>query len=495
VTFRRALVVDDNAAAAALTVELLARQGVAAEACSSGEAGLVALERAVAEHAAYDLVLVDWQMPGIDGLQFAARIDRVSLLGTRPAVVLAITLGAYEAVAERLIRSGVDAVLVKPLAEYALLEALSEAANPAVAQADRQGVGRGEHDREALARIRGARVLIVDDLPLNREVVREFLSLAGLAVAEAANGREAIERLAAGDIALVLMDIQMPVLDGLAATQLIRGDSRHRALPILAMTAHAMTGSRQQSLAAGMNDHLTKPIDPQALYAALVKWIPPADYTPAPGLPELEGSDVADAVALPRLEGIDTERGLAHHMGRPGLYRRILNGFGLQFAGTCAGLEQALAQGDRDHARQLAHSLKSASATIGALALSALARRVESALQAAQTPEPGVLEALHGELECVLAALAQLAPDANLQSARVSGDRVRTMRLLGRLAELLERADAEAERVVAELVASWPDEQEHAGVDALQALIEDIEYEHALVLLDKLRQDLDQTSR
>ena len=493
--YRRALVVDDNAAAAALMVELLARHGIAADACSSGETGLVALQCAVDEHAAYDLVLVDWQMPGIDGLQFAARIDRLSLPGTRPAVVLAITLGAYEAVAERLIRSGVDAVLVKPVAEHALLEALSEAANPAVAQAEMHGVGRVEQDREALARIRGARVLIVDDLPLNREVVREFLSLAGLAVAEAANGREAIERLAAGDIALVLMDIQMPVLDGLATTQLIRGDSRHRALPILAMTAHAMTGSRQQSLAAGMNDHLTKPIDPQALYAALVEWIPPADYTAAAGLPELEGSDVADAAAIPPLEGIDTERGLAHHMGRPGLYRRILNGFGQQFGETGAGLEQALVQGDHDRARQLAHSLKSASAAIGALALSALARRVENTLQAAQTPEPGLLEALRGELERVLTALAQLAPDANQQPVRVSGDLVRTMRLLGRLAELLERADAEAESVVGELVASWPVEQDRARVDQLQALVEDIEYEHALVLLDTLRQDLEQTSR
>ncbi|HRP67351.1 MAG TPA: response regulator [Thauera sp.] len=486
-SYRRALVVDDNATAAALLVELLERLGLAARACASGEEGLEALQQAAAQ-AAFDLVLVDWQMPAMDGLQFAARIDALGLPGARPAVVLAITVGAYEAVAERLIRSGVDSVLVKPVTEAALLEALAEAANPAVAL-DAHGAGAGgAPDPAGLARIRGARVLIVDDLPLNREVVREFVSLAGLEVVEAANGREAIDRLAAGDIALVLMDVQMPVLDGLAATRLIRGDARHRDLPILAMTAHAMSGSRKQSLAAGMNDHLTKPIDPQLLYAALLKWIPPADYASA-AVHAAAGS--VQPARLPPLEGIDSERGLANHMGRPGLYRRILNGFREQFAHASADLSRALAQGEVAAARRLAHSLKSAAATIGATALSVLARRAESALQAGQRPEPGELAALAAELDRVLGALAPLASTAAPRPAGVADDLARAQGLLLRLGELLERHDAAAEGLVGELLECLHDEAQRARIDVLRELIEDIEYERALVQLDALRQDLE----
>ena len=486
--FRRALVVDDNARAAALLVELLERQGLAARACASGEAGLKALQQAAAAQAAFDLVLVDWQMPAMDGLQFAARIDALGLPGARPAVVLAITVGAYEAVAERLISSGVDAVLVKPVTEPTLLEALAEAANPAVARDAEGGGAGGVPDPAGLARIRGARVLIVDDLPLNREVVREFVSLAGLEVAEAANGREAIDRLAAGDIALVLMDVQMPVLDGLAATRLIRGDARHRDLPILAMTAHAMSGSREQSLSAGMNDHLTKPIDPQALYAALLKWIPPGDYASAA---EQAAGGPAQPAPLPPLEGIDSARGLANHMGRPGLYRRILNGFRQQFEHATAALERALAQGDVAAARRLAHSLKSAAATIGATALSALARRAESALQAGQPPEPALLAALAAELDRVLAALAPLASAVAPRPVAAADDLARAQVLLRQLRELLARHDAAAESMVGELLECLHDEAQRARIDVLRELIEDIEYERALAQLDALRQDLE----
>jgi len=225
--------------------------------------------------------------------------------------------------------------------------------------------------------IRGARVLLVDDVRLNREVALAFLRQTGVQTDVAFNGLEAVEKVREHHYDLVLMDIQMPEMDGLTAAREIRCDPRHAALPILAMTAHAMTGDRERSLEAGMNDHLTKPIDPEALFDALLKWIPPCDKRSNVQVDAVAASAEAASLPLPLLDGIDMKRGMRNHMDDPELYRLILTGFAGEFGNVMVSITAALAAEDFVVARRWAHSLKSAAATIGATELFEHAKALE----------------------------------------------------------------------------------------------------------------------
>jgi CheY-like chemotaxis protein/HPt (histidine-containing phosphotransfer) domain-containing protein len=221
----------------------------------------------------------------------------------------------------------------------------------------------------------GMRVLLVDDSPLNREVAIEFLKETGLAIDEATNGREAVEKVLAGDYHLILMDIQMPDMDGFTATRLIRSDARFSDLPIIAMTAHAMAGDRERSLEAGMNEHITKPLNPDVLYAALHSWIggKQGDNTPA-------GAPLGAPVFPPQLDGIDTREGLRNHMGKSDFYLRILRVFQRDYGDAGKRMRELILRADLGEAGRLAHSVKSGAATIGAMALAEHARKLELAL-------------------------------------------------------------------------------------------------------------------
>lgn len=337
--------------------------------------------------------------------------------------------------------------------------------------------------------IRGARVLLVDDVELNREVAIELLRGTGVRVDVATNGREAVDKVARGDYALVLMDIQMPVMDGLAATRAIRADPRARDLPIVAMTAHAMSGDREESLAAGMNDHLTKPIDPDALRATLLRWIAPiagAASAPAPAR-EAGLETVDDDDALPPLDGIDSARGLANHMHRPAFYRRILSRFNAEFGTAAEEIGAALSAGDRERARRSAHSVKSAAATIGAEELAGHARVLEQHL-ALGAPAERELAEFAIALTRVTTALAPMAQDA--ARAAAAGARVEAAAAraaLDRLISLLGADDATAESAQTELEGHLGGPEWRQPLERLRELVEDVEYEAALELANDLR--------
>ncbi len=260
------------------------------------------------------------------------------------------------------------------------------------------------HDFRAIC---GARVLLVEDVRLNREVALAFLRQAGVQVEIAVNGLEAVSKVGSSDYDLVLMDIQMPEMDGLTAAREIRKDPRHAQLPILAMTAHAMTGDRERSIEAGMNDHLTKPIMPERLFDALLQWIKPRVCVDeiSTGMPVASPTPIP--TALPVLDGIDTARGL-FHVGDADLYHMILSGFPAEFSHTMESIVAAVAEHDYPRARRLAHSLKSAAATIGAGELSASAKALEGYYADGQH-DPSAFEACSAVFQRILSALAPLA--------------------------------------------------------------------------------------
>jgi CheY-like chemotaxis protein/HPt (histidine-containing phosphotransfer) domain-containing protein len=246
---------------------------------------------------------------------------------------------------------------------------------------------------ETGADFRGLRILLAEDNEINQAVAVGLLRMAGVETTVAENGRLALEELRSaptGTFDLVLMDLQMPEMDGYEATRTIRRDPRFDSLPILAMTAHAMTGEREKCLKAGMNDHLTKPVEQERLLAALALWTGRAAGPPS-------SSSTVDAGRLPHLPGVDREFGLAVVGGNQRVYRELLARFAQDHAGAAREIRAALDAGDRDAAMRQAHMLKGAGANVGARRVEAAAGELERLLQTAEAvPSHPVADSLAG---------------------------------------------------------------------------------------------------
>jgi len=258
---------------------------------------------------------------------------------------------------------------------------------------------------EGMSRLRGARILLVEDNEINQLVAREMLTDAGLVVEIAENGQVAVEMVKAGRYDLVFMDMQMPVMDGVQATQHIRQLHAAAQLPVLAMTANAMEQDRQVCLAAGMNDTVTKPIDPAALWAALLRWIPARADDCAP----LVQAGCAPASSQwDGIDGLEPAFGLKQASNKPVLYRQLLGVFVRQQADCPARIHQALADGDLAEAERLAHTLKGVAAGLGAQLVSDRAGAVEAALRTYLPPAvvQQRLAELRPPLDELVAALA-----------------------------------------------------------------------------------------
>jgi CheY-like chemotaxis protein len=269
----------------------------------------------------------------------------------------------------------IDGVLVKPVSPSTLLDSVFNAlGKEVISQSRRQE--RNASYLEVLHRIRGAHLLLVEDNPVNRELAIELLQDAGLLVDTANDGMEALAKVSEKSYDGVLMDCQMPVLDGYEATRRIRLQPRFASLPILAMTANAMAGDREKAIACGMNDHIAKPIDVNQLFLTLDRWVRPAN--------SLQDSDVLsprnDIDALPQIPGLD----LANALARVGGGRRILHKLLLRFSESQAGvldrIRAALKMDDRDAAIREAHTLKGLAGNIGATELAEYAIALESLL-------------------------------------------------------------------------------------------------------------------
>ena len=501
---KRVLVVDDNASAREILHATLVQFGIQADVVDSGPACLQRLQQANAAGTPYHLVLLDWLMPGMDGIEVARHIQAAHCSAGLPGILM-VTAGSYEKLSPQAAQVGLQHILTKPVSPTALHAAMCQALlSPTASATSATSPARptpvaAPASRFDFSAIAGARVLLVDDVALNRTVALAFLEETGVQVETAIDGHDAVTKIQTAPphhYDLVLMDIQMPKMDGLTATRTIRQEARFNHLPIIAMTAHAMEGDRQRSLDAGMQDHLTKPINPDALYAALLHWIAPRTGT-STGTPA-HSSVPSAATTLPALPGIDTAVGLAHCLGRPDLYLRILDNFVREFADSAPRIQAALASGpphDWPTARRIAHSLKSAAATLGAATLADAARVLENAYAAQQAATPEAWEAMHAELTRVLALLSALRPPSPPASAAQTPEATAAdelITLLDHLAECLRNDDASALRLVGQLHTQLP-HTHHAALEELELIrekIEDVEYEEALNLLLSLRKQL-----
>jgi PAS domain S-box-containing protein len=488
----RTLVVDDNETSREILHGMLGSMSFEVVRASSGREALVALEQAAASKP-FGLVLLDWKMPEMDGLQLAEAIKASPERYGSPRLVM-VTAYGREKVLPHADALDLASVLVKPVTQSMLFDATMQA------------FGKGSHRRAGGAErsgpaevgaIHGASILLVEDNEINQQVAREILEQAGLSVTIANNGQEAVEAVAAVAYDAVLMDLQMPVMDGYQATQEIRRREQASATPprrIIAMSAHAMAGDAEKSRAAGMDDHVTKPIDPSRLFGALAKWIRPR---PGLGFPVDGGQapvrDAAEPLALPaELPGIDVADGLRRVGGNAELYRQILLKTRASYADARAGIAKLLAATQTEDAQRLAHSIKGVAGSVGARELQATAGAVETTIREGGSTDrlDESLDAFGAALRTVVDGLAGLEPEAAAPDAEGASLPADPERLLAALQSLLPHLQSCMPKPCKEAMAeidrlAWP-EAMAAAVGDLGKLVRRYKFEDATAMVDEL---------
>jgi signal transduction histidine kinase/DNA-binding response OmpR family regulator/HPt (histidine-containing phosphotransfer) domain-containing protein len=450
----RVLVVDDNPAAREILQEPLNTVAKRADAVASGKEALAAIKQHDATDP-YDIVFMDWRMPGMDGLQTSRHIKSDETLTHQPAIVLVTAFGREE-VREEAERLQLDGFLVKPVTKSTIVDTLvtvfvgdSEEAAAAV-------------DGDQAVPLRGARILLTEDNEINQQIAVDLLEDAGATVTVANNGREAVETLSSGPqpppFDVVLMDLQMPEMDGHQATAMLRSDARFATLPIIAMTAHATIEERQRCLAIGMNDHISKPIDPGNLIETVARFHKPLPATSLPTTTELNRTEVCaphPAHDLPSVAGLDTKDGLARVAGKWALYLRLLRQFIEEQSPALEQITGALSRSDTALAERLAHTLTGVAGSIGARQVQSAAGTLEKLIRAKATPREldsakgqaaAALDPLIAQLKEVLPAPAPEARKQVVTSAPI--DPARSREVAAELLRLLSENDPGATDLV-----------------------------------------------
>ncbi|MDD5708494.1 MAG: response regulator, partial [Kiritimatiellae bacterium] len=411
---KRVLVVDDNENARMVLGDLLDGMSFKVDQAESGKGAISAVNRAEAQGMPYEIVLLDWQMPGMDGIETARRLRELPL-GRMPHMMMVTAYGREEVI-EGAKEMGIEDVLIKPVSASVLFDGVLRILG-GVVEVPRIAGSASTDSFEQLATVRGARVLLVEDNELNQEVATELLRDAGLVVDLAQNGQIALEKVRAAEYDIVLMDMQMPVMDGVTAALEIRKEDRFKDLPVVAMTANAMQADRDRCLAAGMNDHVAKPIEPEDLWKALVKWIKPRHPTAATAI--VKPVEVPESELPSGVDGLDMTTGLRRVLGKKPFYVMMLRKFIAGQKSTATDILTALENNDWVTAERLAHTLKGVSGNIGATGLQQLAEKLEAALKERQ-PRAAVddrLDGLKRPLEYLLAQLEQKLPEEQGKSA------------------------------------------------------------------------------
>ncbi len=475
----RVLVVDDNDNARAVLCDLLSSMTFEVADAGSGLAAVDEVKRAAAAGQPYALVLLDWRMPDLDGVTTARQIRA---LGLDPAPrLLMVTAYGREEVLSQIAEAGIEDVLIKPVSASVLFDTVIRLFGGTAVTEPSKPMDGAPCTPESLASIRGARILLVEDNELNQEVATELLADAGFVVDVAGDGAAALARVQEQSYDLVLMDMQMPVMDGVTATREIRKLGRFGHLPIIAMTANAMQRDRDRCLDAGMNDFAAKPIDPEHLWGVLLRWVPPGER--APVAPRAAAS--ADQPTLPDVPGLDMVGGLRRVQGKAGLYLSSLRKFAASRRTTCDEIRAALDGGDWQTAERLAHTLKGLAGMIGADEVQGRGAELETAL-AERTPRDTVdaaIEALRHPLATLVTALDSRLPPER-EAAQSVVDRAVLDQACHRLRKLLAEDDAEVDDVLDEnaglLAAAFPEEYPR-----LRAAIKDFDFEAALAALNR----------
>ena len=441
---RRVLIIDDNPQARAVLSSLLTSMTFIVHEAPSGLEGIEMVRRAAELGEPYEIAYIDWQMPGIDGIETGKRIHALPGLARRPQLVMVTAYGREE-VMKQAEDNAFANVLIKPVTASMLFDSAIDVLGVTQENAPETPSGPAPE----LSRLRGRRLLLVEDNELNREVALGLLEDAHLLIDQAENGEVAVRMVDERPYDLVLMDMQMPVMDGITATKTIRSNPKFATLPIVAMTANVMATDREKCIEAGMSDHVSKPIDPEALFNTLLRWIQPRE-TPKAEAAEVQDSQPAKLPEAPTLEisGIDTASALKRTGGNPKRYESLLRKFAQSSAGAVEEIQTALTAGDRETAARTAHSLKGSAANLGAAALATAAAEAETALRTGTGVDDALL-GLAASLGTTRSAIQSALPPEQA-ATETNGDPATIGKPLTQLKRLLSNDDGEASDFILE---------------------------------------------
>jgi two-component system, sensor histidine kinase and response regulator len=481
----RVLVVDDNEQARLILSDALRGFGLRAESASSGEEAIQKVTSADSEDP-YRVLMMDWQMPGMDGLEASHIIMRGNLLKQVPKIVMVTAFGR-EDIQTQAEAMGIDGYLLKPVSPSLLYDTLVDL----FGVSEQEGGRSRPLNADGLSpNANGIRILLVEDNEVNQQVATELLESAGASVRIANHGGEAVKILTESEgpppFDVVFMDLQMPEMDGFTATRLIRAQAHLQNLPIIAMTAHALVEERRRCLEAGMNDHVSKPIDPDALFATLMRWTKPVREHTA----QTEAGSVKaiEEMILPELDGVDVAGGLRRVAGNRRLYRDLLAQFASTQCDAGSQISAAIESGTRELAERIAHTVKGVAGNIGVGEVFKAAEKLERAIRDRGAIVPVLLEEftqlLGGQVQTIRRALRD-SPTHEPSGERdaTTFDPQAASAALARLKVLLESSDGDAAEAFIAVENALVGAVEKEQLNALGKAVNDFDFATALLKL------------
>ena len=444
----RLLVVDDNEMSRIVLSEMLTTMTFIVKDVASGKAALEEIQTASKAGEAYDVILLDWQMPGMDGIETAKAIRELPI-SPFPHMVMVTAYGREEVLKEAAL-AGLEDVLIKPVSASTMFDTMVQ-----VLGGKRDETEDEDQQETPLAQdlnsIKGSSILLVEDNEFNQQIANELLTDAGFKVDIAEDGQKSIEKLDKHLYDIVLMDMQMPIMDGVTATKEIRKDERFKNLPILAMTANVMEADVKRCREAGMQDHIGKPIDPDELFVKLLKWLKPrkiemVQETIATPVKETKKKKPRQQDDLPEIPGLDTNLGLKRVMGKKTFYVDMLKKYIENQGQAPMQIHESLDDDDYGTAERLAHTAKGVSGNIGATELQGMAAALEKAIrEKSPREEIGVLLETFGAAQGkLIAGLTEAFPAAAVREEAVAVDEAKAAAVCKKMMELLANDDSEA---------------------------------------------------
>lgn len=479
------LIVDDNATARTILSEMLANFGFKTDEACNGTTAIELLEKQ-SDIKKYDLVLMDWNIPSMDGIEISRAIASNKQLKHIPKIIMVTAYGRSEVMTAAAGTENIVGFLSKPIMPSMLLNAIMNAYGRRV-KSDKRKPFRQEKINEASAKLQGAYILLVEDNEINQNVAVDILKNYGITVKIAVNGKAALEILKNETFDGILMDCQMPVMDGYTATQKIREQEKFKNLPIIAMTANVMAGDHEKSLQAGMNDHIGKPIQISEMLCIMSKWITPSN--PSATTVSAKHEQEHDDSIFSSLPGINPEAGLARLQGDTQLYKKILLMFKNDYTDFESVFRDAQNKEDNEAITRYAHTLKSVAGNIGAVEVEKYAYSLETACKKNKTKHKidQLLNMVISALNPVIEGLKNFT-ESEQQDVRqnyiISSEQLETK--IRQLRILLEESDTEAVSLIEEIHLSTERGVQTDKLELMKKAIDEYEFEEALKFLDNL---------
>lgn len=489
----RVLIVDDNETARLTLNEALQSFGFRVTMCSTGLEAIKEIETADEQDKSYSLVLMDWKMPEMDGVTASRNILNDEKLSNPPVVIMVTAYSASD-LNQETTDINLSGTLIKPVNPSTLLDAILRAFGRKGFLPTVNVPLLSKDAGEALIQLRGSRVLLVEDNEINQELAEELLNEAGITTTIANHGQEALDILEENEFDAVLMDVNMPVMDGYTATRKIREQARFVDLPIIATTANALAGDREKCLNAGMNDYLPKPLNIRHMLETLVRLI----FKKTIEVKTVSQISLAPTTSkkfnLPNIDGVDTKTGMLICNNNVDLYRRLLHKF-IKNETFSVEFQAALQAQDIEVAERLAHTLKGVSANIGAQNLHIAAAGLQELFKrdAQQEEIERQLKQVEAELDIVIKALKKITLIESTEQSDQLGpiDNESLQPLLQDLKELLVGNNTGAREKFVELQEKLTGSQYFSELETLQENIDSYNFDDALLMLDQLAKQME----